>query len=124
MKTIIAGSRFEEKPKIIEARYAELLDAMADFELFGTITQVVSGTARGVDRLGERWAREHGIRVARFPADWLNHGTSAGFRRNQEMANYADALIALWDGQSRGTANMIDLARRRGLLVFVAYMHA
>jgi hypothetical protein len=104
MKTIIAGSRFEEKPKIIEARYAELLDAVTDFELFGTVTQVVSGTARGVDRLGERWAREHGIRVTRFQPDWLNHGKSAGFRRNQEMADYADALIALWDGQSRGTA--------------------
>jgi hypothetical protein len=89
VKTIIAGSR-----NIVE--YQALLDAIeaSGFE----ITEVVSGGARGVDSLGERYAKEKGISLKIFPADWESHGRKAGIMRNTEMAHYADALIAVWDG--------------------------
>jgi len=110
MKVIIAGSRDCED-------YEALLEAirLSGFE----ITEVVSGCARGADKLGERWGEEAGIHVERFPADWNKYGKGAGTIRNTKMAEYGEALIALWDFQSRGTKNMIKQARARGLQVFV-----
>lgn len=81
------------------------------------ITEIVSGSARGADTLGERYAREKGIPIKLFPAQWDRHGRSAGYRRNVEMAAYADALIAFWDGHSRGTEHMIEEARKRNLII-------
>ena len=111
MKTIIAGSRnitsFEVVNKAVEA---------SGFK----VTEVVSGTARGVDKLGEAWASYNRIPIKRFPADWKRFGyNSAGYIRNAEMADYADALIAVWDGESRGTAHMIQQAKLKDLRVFV-----
>jgi hypothetical protein len=110
MRTIIAGSR-----SITD--YRAVCDAVT--ESCFDITTVVSGTARGVDKLGERWARAHGVPVDRYPAQWDRDGKAAGYKRNTVMAILADALIALWDGKSRGTKHMIDEATRRGLRVFV-----
>ena len=72
--------------------------------------EVVSGTARGGDQLGENWAKVYGHQVARFPAHWKAEGRAAGYNRNMRMGKYADALIAIWDGKSRGTKHMIDIA--------------
>ena len=80
---------------------------------------VVSGTARGADTLGERYAHERGFAVKRFVPDWERLSTRAGLVRNCEMARNADALVAFWDGISRGTAHMVGEARRRGLAVRV-----
>lgn len=110
MRTIIAGSR-----SITD--YRQVCDAV--IESCFDITVVVSGTARGVDQLGEQWAHTHGIPIDRYPAQWDRNGKAAGYKRNVVMAILADALIALWDGQSRGTKHMIDEATRRGLRVFV-----
>jgi hypothetical protein len=55
----------------------------------------------------------------RFPADWDRFGRSAGPKRNKQMAEYGDALIAVWDGESRGTKTMIEFARERGLQVYI-----
>jgi hypothetical protein len=110
VKTIIAGSREINRFTVVEAAIAG-----SGFD----ISEVVSGTARGVDTLGEMWAREHGVPVRRFPAAWDKHGKSAGYVRNLEMAQYADALIAVWDGKSRGTGHTIDIANRLGLKVHV-----
>jgi len=86
------------------------------------ITEVVSGTALGADRLGEEWAEEQGIAVRRMPADWDRYGKKAGFLRNREMAQVAEALIALWDGTSPGTRDMVKEGRERGLEVFLYYV--
>lgn len=82
-------------------------------------TSVISGTARGADRTGETWAKARGIPVVRMPANWDAHGRSAGYRRNTEMAEAADALVAVWDGESRGTKHIIEIAKARELNVFV-----
>lgn len=82
-------------------------------------TEIISGCAEGVDQLGEEWAKQHNVAVSRFSADWAIFGKSAGPIRNKQMASYAHALIALWDGVSRGTKNMIEQAIAKGLKVKV-----
>jgi hypothetical protein len=88
------------------------------------IDEIVSGGARGVDALGERYARENNIDLAIFPANWKEFGKSAGYRRNQQMADYADALIALHLNNSKGTSHMIAEAERKNLKIFVVEMHS
>jgi hypothetical protein len=112
MKTIIAGSRTIDT-------YTAVALAVARSTWAAHITEVVSGAAPGVDALGERWAKEHGVPAKRFRADWERDGKAAGPIRNAKMAEYADALIAVWDGESRGTADMVNQAQRRGLKVYV-----
>lgn len=77
--------------------------------------QIVCGMARGTDRLGEQYAKERGYKIIYMPADWDIDGRSAGFKRNVKMAEYADALVAFWDGKSPGTKHMIETAKSKGL---------
>lgn len=77
--------------------------------------QIVCGMARGADRLGEQYAKERGYKIIYMPADWDIDGRSAGFKRNVKMAEYADALVAFWDGKSPGTKHMIETAKSKGL---------
>jgi hypothetical protein len=76
------------------------------------ISEVVSGHARGIDTLGERWAKKNNIKVTTFIPNWQDFGKAAGPIRNKEMASYGDVLIAFWDNESKGTKNMIDIMRR------------
>lgn len=110
MITIIAGSRGIRDIRTVR----QAMSACG-----WTPSIVVSGTAGGVDTLGEQWAEEHGIPVFRCPADWDRHGKRAGYLRNVEMAQGADALVAVWDGVSRGTGHMIVIARKMGLRVYI-----
>ncbi len=84
-----------------------------------TDIEIVCGMAKGADLLGKRYAEERGFKVKEFPADWNTNGKKAGPMRNTEMANYADALIAFWDGTSSGTGHMIEKAKQKGLKVRV-----
>lgn len=112
-RVIIAGGRdFNDYP-LLAKTMDELLVNIRD-EII-----IISGTAKGADTLGERYAAERGYSVRFFPADWKNYGKKAGFLRNEEMAKNADALVAFWDGESRGTKHMIDLALRYQLKVRV-----
>lgn len=114
-RIIIAGGRgFSDFDLLCRTCDRYLSRLAQDYEI-----TIISGGARGADALGERYARERGLRVARFPADWEAHGRSAGYRRNVTMAENADCLIAFWDGASRGTKHMIDTATARGLKVRV-----
>lgn len=111
LKVIIAGSRTLEHPLLVRRAVRE-----SKFK----ITEVVSGCApEGADKFGERWAKQNNILVKQFPADWLTHGKAAGMLRNVQMADYADALIAIWDGESVGTRNMIGEMGKRQKPVFV-----
>ena len=129
MRVIIAGSRgLYPKLKTID----EIVKA-SGFD----VTEVVSGGARGVDTAGENWASFVYAGVKAFLADWkdLSHPDAvigygsygaydkmAGHRRNKKMAEYADALIAIWDGKSSGTKNMISQMKRLGKKVFVVIL--
>lgn len=80
---------------------------------------IVSGCARGADTLGMRYASENILDIEEYPADWDKYGKKAGYMRNVEMAENADALIAFWDGKSKGTKHMIDIAKERNLPIRV-----
>lgn len=108
MKVIVAGSRGIMDYSIVEKAISD-----SGFE----ITEVVSGGARGVDQLGERWAREHAVAIRQFLPDWNTHGKSAGFIRNDLMVKYADALVICWDGSSRGTKHTLAQALKKGIPV-------
>lgn len=104
MKVIIAGTRDVSDYKLV----------VESIERSGyNITEVVSGCATGVDRLGEQWARANDIPVKEMPANWTLEGRKAGPMRNKAMADYADAAIIIWDGKSAGTRNMIENMIRR-----------
>lgn len=109
MKVIIAGSRnyndYEKLEKVVD----HILG------LFKGDVIIISGCARGADTLGIEYAERNNLPVKLIPADWDKYGKSAGYLRNEEMAKEADALIAFWDGKSKGTKHMIDLAKEQGL---------
>jgi len=110
MKTIIAGTRTIKDENII----------FKAIELSGfAVTEVVCGDCKGVDKKGEEWALKKEIPVSHFPAYWEQFGYRAGPLRNQEMSEYADALIAIWDGTSTGTKDMIKKAKISGLKIYV-----
>lgn len=116
MKVIIAGSR-------TITDYGTVVGAIEEsgFE----ITEVVSGTARGVDQLGERYAMDECITIKRFPAKWRKSGKynpNAGFIRNEKMVDYVapyGALVLVWDGQSKGSAHTLKFAKKKGIKIYL-----
>ncbi len=87
----------------------------------GRQVSIVSGMAHGADALGAAFARDQDIALYEFPADWNQYGKGAGFIRNREMAQFADGLLAFWDGKSRGTKHMIETMQDMGKLTHIVY---
>jgi hypothetical protein len=114
MKIIIAGSRDFDDYKMLE-RYCDhfFRDKIAD-----EVT-ILCGMSKGADLLGRKYAISRGFNVKEYPADWETHGKAAGPIRNAEMADNADGLIAFYDGESKGTGNMIKEAEKRELQVCI-----
>lgn len=113
MKLIIAGSRTINLPptqieKIIEA---SLINS-------NEVSHIICGEAKGIDYSGKRYALVSNRSVVSFPADWDKFGNSAGPLRNKQMAEYADALLLIWDGESRGSKNMKDTMLKLGKPVY------
>jgi hypothetical protein len=120
MKLIVAGSRSIQDRTFVFHELNQRKEA---------IDEVVSGMALewlwdkdplagGPDRYGFEWAKENGIPVAPFPADW-SKGKAAGMKRNAEMADYADAAFVFWDGESTGSVDMVKQMKKRGKSVVV-----
>ena len=115
MKIIIAGGRnFTDYQTLIKFCNLILQDQ--------TEIEIVSGAYyKGADLLGEKYAQEKGYKLTQFPANWKRYGKAAGPKRNEQMANYADALIAFWDGKSKGTKHMIELAKSKNLKINICF---
>lgn len=108
MKVIIAGSRsFNDYPLLCKT--------CDEFLSHTSLIDIVSGAAIGADKLGEIYAAERGYSITRFIPEWEFYGKRAGYIRNAEMAKYADSLIIFWDGKSKGSKHMLDLAQKHGL---------
>jgi hypothetical protein len=112
MKLIIAGGRDFSNYELLVESVNLIIPGVPGVE-------IVSGGAKGADNLGERFAIDNNLQIKRFPAEWDKYGKSAGYRRNSDMADYADSCICFWDGQSKGTNHMINLAKQKGLSVTV-----
>ena len=112
---IIAGGReFSDYDLLVRACNYYLRNARKSHKI-----TVVCGGARGADALGKRYADDNNMPVLMMHADWNTYGKSAGYKRNAQMARKGDYLIAFWDGESKGTSHMIDLAKEQSLKVAV-----
>lgn len=105
MKVIIAGTRTLTD---LSSEYLDSVTEKSDF----IITEIVCGCAEGVDTAGEAWGDENLIPVKHFQADWALYGNYAGPIRNKKMAVYADALILIWNGSSKGSQSMKNEMRK------------
>jgi hypothetical protein len=115
MKIIIAGSRtIIDKIKVNPF----IDDGLKYLVPYGSECEIVSGRARGVDNIGEEYAKRLMLPLKIFPADWGKYGKRAGYLRNKQMAEYADALILIWDGKSRGSKMMLELAKQHKLRIY------
>jgi hypothetical protein len=107
IRCIIAGSRgftnFDVTCDVLDRVFSKAVER-------GDGIIIVSGGARGADEMGERYAINKQYALDQYPADWKLYGRSAGYRRNEQMAKDATHLIAFWDGESRGTKHMVDIA--------------
>ncbi|WP_353571512.1 DUF2493 domain-containing protein [Candidatus Albibeggiatoa sp. nov. BB20] len=110
MKLIIAGSRDFNNYKLL-CQHMQQLNLKP--------SEVISGTCRGADLLGEQWANDNNVNIVQFPANWNKYGKKAGPIRNKQMADYGTALIAFWNGKAGGTSNMVRLATVGGLKVYI-----
>lgn len=111
MKVIIAGTRTIKDAALLEKAIEESGFA---------ITHVIHGGAKGVDTLAAQWASAKRIPTSVYLADWTGYGKAAGPIRNGDMLKEADALVAVWNGESPGTANMIRQAMNAGLRTYVS----
>lgn len=105
-RVVVAGSRDFSDYNKLSAELNKFLKGKKN-------VVIISGTARGADRMGEQYASEHGYKVERFPAEWGVYHKGAGPIRNMQMVETADAVVAFWDNQSSGTRNIIDCARQK-----------
>jgi len=80
---------------------------------------ILSGHCRGVDKMAENYAMESGYLLEIYPAEWGKYGRAAGPKRNEEMVEKSNAVIAFWNGKSKGTENLIHIAKRKGITLFV-----
>lgn len=108
MWIVVAGSRTFNNYSLIKKKLDFFLQKLENIT-------IVSGGARGVDKLAERYAKENNYPLEVFKADWKKYGKSAGYKRNVEMAEVSDCLVAFWNGTSPGTKHMIDIAKEKNL---------
>ena len=113
-KIIIAGGRDFNDYKLLKQKCDYLLSKVVEA---GDEIIIVSGQTRGADLLGEKYAYEKDYKINKYPANWKMYGKKAGYIRNEQMAKASHALIAFWDGESKGTKHMIDLAVKYNLKV-------
>ncbi len=112
MRVIVAGTRSFTDYNFLKEKLDTLFQGTKP-------TAIVCGMANGADMMGRKYAKENNIPAKEMKANWDKYGRSAGYIRNREMALEADALVCFWDGESRGSKNMIDIARGLGLKVRV-----
>lgn len=106
MKIAVIGSRSLTVPDL--ARY-----------LPENVTEIVSGGAKGIDLCARRFALEKGLKLTEFLPEYDLYGRSAPLKRNLQIIEYADEVIAFWDGRSRGTKYVIDNCKRMNVRVIV-----
>lgn len=115
IRIIVAGTRTFSDYELLENKLNDFISELNQKYPDKQIV-IITGAAKGADQLGSFYARSHNIPLKEFPADWHTYGRAAGPIRNQQMLDFAlheiPKLIVFWDGKSRGTKNMIDIARR------------
>ncbi len=119
LKVIIAGSRNFNNYKLLKKKMDFFLKNKIDKNKPSFNIEIVSGTARGADTLGETYAKDKGYALTKVPAHWDLYGKKAGYIRNREMRDYADVCVVFWDGESKGSKHMINLAKEDNMPIRV-----
>lgn len=81
--------------------------------------EIVSGGAKGVDTSAKEYALSHGIKLTEFLPEYDKYGRGAPLKRNITIMEYADIVLAFWDGKSRGTKHVIDNCKKRNIPVCI-----
>ena len=112
MRLIIAGSRDITDYELVKKEIEKAIEKIGQKP-----TEIGCGMARGVDECGYRWAKENGIKIKEFYAEWEKEGLSAGYKRNCRMGGWGQALIIVHHG-TKGSTHMLNIARKQGLRIF------
>lgn len=114
MKLAIIGSRnFSDK--------SAATDAFRMIHAATPVSLIISGGARGADRIGAQIAADFGIELKEYIPDWDKHGKSAGFIRNADIIGNCEAVLCFWDGVSKGTAHSLSLAKKQKKKTIIIY---
>jgi hypothetical protein len=108
MKIIVAGSRDFNNYELLKETMDKIIGEETDIT-------IISGCARGADKLGERYAEERKYKLELYPAEWDKFGRASGYIRNRSMALNGEVCVVFWDGQSKGTQHMINLSNEYNL---------
>lgn len=84
-----------------------------------SITEIVTGGAKGIDFCAEKYAKENGLRLVEFLPEYEKYRRNAPLVRNKLIIEYADEVVAFWDGKSRGTKSVIDTCEKQGKKITV-----
>lgn len=104
-KIMVCGSRTINDEKLI---FSKLDDILIDYPNM----VLISGNAKGVDSIGEKWAKSHDIQIELYKPDWQKYGRAAGIIRNKVMVENSDFVVIFWDGVSKGTKSDIDFCKK------------
>lgn len=110
-RIVVAGSRNVKDKAYVLSELDKILGPIKDRIV------IVCGECHGPDLFGREWAESNGVEVISKPADWDTLGKSAGYVRNAEMAKISQGLVLFWDGKSKGSKHMLDLALKERLQV-------
>lgn len=83
------------------------------------VTEIVSGGAKGVDKCARKYAENHNIKITEFLPEYSKYGKAAPLKRNIQIIEYADEVLAFWNGKSKGTKHVIDSCEKLGKKVTV-----
>ena len=118
IRIIVAGTRTFSDYELLRNKLDDFISKLKQKHPDKQVV-IITGAAKGADQLGSFYARNHNIPLKEFPADWTTYGKAAGPIRNQQMLDYAlheiPVLIVFWDGESRGTKNMMNIAKRHNV---------
>lgn len=125
IRIIVAGTRTFSDYELLRSKLDDFVSKLKQKHPDKQVV-IITGAAKGADKLGSLYARNHNIPLKEFPADWNTYGRAAGPIRNQQMSDYAlhevPVLIVFWDGESRGTKNMINIAKRHNVQTEIVYI--
>lgn len=116
-KVIVAGGRDFADYAYLKEKLDEVFGSLGDLDSHPI--EIISGMAKGTDTLGIRYAEEHKLTMVLYPANWKKYPRMAGILRNMNILVTATHLVAFWDGKSHGTKHMIEIAKAKGIPVWI-----
>ena len=116
-KVIVADGRDFADYAYLKEKLDEVFGSLGDLDSHPI--EIISGMAKGADTLGIRYAEEHKLTMVLYPANWKKYPRMAGILRNMNMLVTATHLVAFWDGKSHGTKHMIEIAKAKGIPVWI-----